>query len=161
MSLGRRYLTVTLPHWTTVQSTGVWRRYRLAGSRDPLWFASLMDTREATSPSSPSPVASRVGRGFVFLFRKLDYGPTRPPVGLAQIFPAWELVYRLNQRSACRPRQFHSTRQLQYRRYDPHSRRRVSHGIGHALSGGSAGTPRHSRRLPDRPAPRNKPTIQG
>src|SRR4029450_6298611 len=90
--LGGRNVTVMLPHWTTVQSTEGARRSRLTGSRDPLWFASLMDTREATSPSSPSPVASRVGRGSCFCPRKLDYGPTRPPPGLAQSLPAWELT---------------------------------------------------------------------
>ena len=62
-----------------------------------------MDTREATSPSSPSPVASRVGRGFYFCRRKLDYGPTRSPFGLAQSCAAWELTFSLNQRSTCRP----------------------------------------------------------
>jgi len=50
-----------------------------------LWFASLMDSREATSPLLPVP--SRLARWRPGLgFPQLDYGPTRPLAGTARSF---------------------------------------------------------------------------
>src|SRR5215510_14772457 len=73
-------------YWTRVQSTYATSRHTLTGSRVSIGFASLMDSREATSPLLPVP--SRLARWRPGLgFSQLDSGQTRAPARATRSFP--------------------------------------------------------------------------